>query len=132
MSDPLESRGANGSMNLSGPTGLQLPFELQGNPIIPCQRSTNAGKWSGEPPQAVAYSSALSPTSLDSFICMASWKTVIGLFQDSAPLGFGRTFLRRSDAHKCLRCGGTVVQASTSPSTSPKSSASSLSSEVTP
>ncbi len=131
MSNPLESPGVNGSMDLNGVIGLQLPLEIQGSPIIPCRLSTSAGRWSGEPPQAVAYSSALSPTSLVSYICMDSYQTVIGLFRGSAPSGFGRTFSRRSAARKCSKCGGTVVQASTSQSTSPKNSANSSLNEVT-
>jgi len=130
--DPLEKRGVIGSMALNGPTGLQLPLEIHGSPIMPCRPSTRLGRWYGEPLKADASSSALNPTSLDSFICMASWQSVIGLFQDKQQPTSGQIFSKRSDARKCSRCGGIVVPASTSPSTSPKSSASLLSSEVKP
>jgi len=128
----LGRSGAVGSMDLDGPTGLQLPLELLGSPITPCQPSTRLGRWSGEQPKAADSSSVLNPTYLASYICMASWSLVIGFFLDKRLPISGPIFSRRSDAHKCSRCGKVVVQAITSPSTSPKNSASSSSSEVDP
>lgn len=130
MANPLEKLGETGSMDLNGTSGLQLPFEIHGNPIIPCLPSTSAGKWSGEPPKGGVSSSALNPTNLDSFICMASWNSLIGPSPNKQQPTSGTTSSKRSDARKCLRCGKVRVHPSTSQSTSPRNSQSSLSSEV--
>jgi len=132
MANPLEKHGVTGSMALTGMSGLQLPLGLPGNPIIPCQRSTSAEKWYGEPPKGGGFLSELNPTSLDSFICMASWSSLIGHFLNKQQPTSGTTYLRRLDAAKCPRCGKVRVLLSTSLSTSPKNSQSSSLSEVTP
>jgi len=130
MADPLESRGVNGSMALTGPSGLQLPFELPGKSGIQCRPSINAATWCGELPQRGISLSELSPTFLASFICMGSWNSLVGIINRSPQLSFGETFLRRSGARKCLRCGKVRVHRFTSPSTSPRNSASSSLSEA--
>ena len=132
MSSPLERAGEIGSMALTGTSGLQLPFEVRGKPITPCQRSISAVKWSGERPKRDISLSELSPTFLASFICMDSWNSLAGIINRSPRIKFGETFLKRSGARKCSRCGKVKGHLSTSPSTSPKNSQSSLSSEVTP
>lgn len=130
MANPLEKLGETGSMALNGMSGLQLPFEIKGSPIIPCHLSTSAGKWSGERPKAGDSSSAWNPINLASFICMDSWSSLIGRFQDRQRPISGTTYSKRSDARKCLRCGRVKVHPSTSQSTSPKNSQNSSLSEV--
>lgn len=129
MTDPLENHGASSSTASIGIIGLQLPFEMPDIRPIHCPRYDRLAKSYGELPKG-AYSSALNPMSVGSFICMGSWNLATGPNLRKLHSRYGRLFSRRSAAPKCSRCRRIDLRAFMLQSTSLKKSENSSLNEV--